>query len=113
MASLCGHYYRESSKSCGLHSHFTQFNKKPGEDSTLRRLRIVLEILLCDLDDEAEISGESYGKDVVLDGYTIEQWREWGKRKSEIVSSTCRLNGELKALVTSLEADLTVLRSNC
>ena len=46
-----------------------------------------------------------------FEGFTAEQWATWGKRKSGIASSTCRLNGQLKARVTALEGEVLRLHA--
>jgi hypothetical protein len=50
-------------------------------------------------------------KEVELGGYTAVQWAEWGKHKSKVATSTCRLNGELKVRISSLEDEISGLRN--
>jgi len=35
----------------------------------------------------------------VIDGWNIEQWRQWGRKKSALASNICKLNGILKAQI--------------
>jgi hypothetical protein len=40
----------------------------------------------------------------VIEGWDIEQWRTWGRKKSALASNICQANGELKARIIELES---------
>ena len=50
-------------------------------------------------------------EEVNFEGFTAAQWAEWGKVKSKIATSTCRLNGELKMRISSLEGEVTAFKN--
>ena len=44
---------------------------------------------------------------VVGGAWDLEQWRHWGRKKSAVASTICKLNGSLKARIADLEAQLS------
>ena len=56
-------------------------------------------------------SGEAF--QARLDGWTLNEWRQWGKQKASIASRTCRENGALKERIASLDLEITKLSTEC
>ena len=42
----------------------------------------------------------------VVEGWDLGQWRHWGRKKSALASSICKLNGVLKARIADLEIQI-------
>ena len=44
-----------------------------------------------------------------LDGWTLIEWKDWGKQKTSIASKVCRENGALKERIACLDHDMAKL----
>ena len=59
------------------------------------------------VDDEFVTEGASgHQSDYTLEGWTVQEWSEWGRRKSTIASTVARERGALRRRVIDLEEEI-------